>query len=64
MLSNELTPETDLDYAARVCACPNCKRLAAEAAEILRAKLTFSRAYEALSNTADLCVSSTQGLPE
>jgi hypothetical protein len=58
MLSNDWTPEADLDYAARVCACPNCKRLAACAAARLRAKLTFARAYEALSNTAVLRVGS------
>jgi hypothetical protein len=58
MFSNDWTPEADLDYAARVCACPNCKRLAACAADNLRAKQTFTQALEALSNAAVLRVDS------
>lgn len=64
MLSNDWTPEADLDYAARVCACPNCKRLAASAADSLQAKITFARAYQALSNTEFLSVSAKQDLSE
>lgn len=64
MLSNDRTPEADLDYAGRVCGCPNCKRLAACAADILQAKRTFSRAYEALSDASVLRVSSKLVSPE
>ena len=64
MLSNDWTPEADLDYASRVCACPNCKRLAACAAVSLRAKRTFTRAYEILTNTAVLRVGSKRISPE
>jgi hypothetical protein len=64
MLSSDWTPEADLDYAARVCACPNCKRLAAFAADSLRAKLAFARAYEALRNAAVLRSSGEPARPE
>lgn len=64
MLSNDWTSEPELDYAGRVCGCPNCKRLAACAADILQAKRTFSRAYEALSDTSVLRVSSNRVRPE
>jgi hypothetical protein len=56
MPSNDRTPQAALDYAARICACPNCKRLAAHAADNLQAKLVFTCAYEALSNTTVLRV--------
>lgn len=64
MLSNDWTPDAELDYAARVCACPNCKRLAACAADSLRSKLRFMRAYEALTAAAVLSVDVKSVLPE
>lgn len=54
MRLNDWTTGADLAYAAHVCACPNCKRLANRAAEGLRAALTFTRAYEAFSHAAVL----------
>jgi hypothetical protein len=64
MLSNDRTPEAEFDYAARVCACQNCKRLAACAADSLQAKIAFTRAYEALTATSVLRLSPKQVLPE
>jgi hypothetical protein len=39
---------TDLVHAARVCACPNCKRLVSQAADALLASLAFDFAEQTL----------------
>jgi hypothetical protein len=45
---------TDLVYAARVCACLNCKRLVREAADKLLASLTFDLAEANIRNARGL----------
>jgi hypothetical protein len=45
---------TDLVHAARVCACPNCKRLAREAADKLLVSLAFDFAEQNLRNAREL----------
>jgi hypothetical protein len=51
MTSLNRTDAGDLAYAARVCKCVNCKRLANRAEAGLQATLTFTHAFEALNNT-------------
>jgi hypothetical protein len=54
---SDQTAADDLAYAACVCKCANCKRLADCAAQKLQATLMFNTALELITSTAVLTLS-------
>jgi hypothetical protein len=54
MIQRHRPISTDLVYAARVCACPNCKRMVRQAADELLASLAFDLAEQHLQDAPAL----------